>query len=58
VNDVCNGFVFARTTASADGQIRCAVSTTHDQIWQAVAGVFGPSEALRIQTAASDACRN
>ncbi len=63
VNDICNGFVFARTTVAsastlANGQITCVVSAAHDQIWQAVAGAFGPSAALQMQSAASEACRN
>lgn len=59
VNDVCNGFIFARTTpapAAGHHPVVCTVSTSHDQIWQAVAGVFGRSVALPIQAAVREAC--
>ena len=58
VEDVCNGFIFARMARASPGdRVACVVSTAHEQLWQAVAGVCGRRVATQIQAAASDACR-
>jgi hypothetical protein len=55
VTDVCNGFVFCRTVetppSNTEPTVVCHIHSSHEQVWQAVAGACG--ESVRASTRAA-----